>query len=220
MYETIKKNLLQIQEDIAPCKPGIIAITKYFGIDAIEAAYNAGLRNFGESRLPQAKDKILSLPQDIRENSTFHFIGHLQTNKVKQAVGFFDYIHSVDSLKLAHAISIRANELGIVQKILLQLNNANEEQKFGFSKEELFEVFEQIKQLSAIDVVGIMNMAPLGISENEIEKLFSDVVETKKALEKDFCCELPEISMGMSQDYVIAARNGATMLRIGRRLFK
>ena len=220
MYETIKKNLLQIQEDIAPCKPKIIAITKYFGVEAIEKAYEAGLRDFGESRLPQAKDKIQSLSREIRENSTFHFIGHLQTNKVKQAVGFFDYIHSVDSLKIAQAISRQACELGIVQKVLLQINNANEVQKFGFSKDELLEVFGEIKQLEGIDPVGVMNIAPLGIDEDKIAELFSDIVETKKTLETKFVCVLGEISMGMSQDYVIAANKGATMLRIGRKLFK
>ena len=219
MFETVKKNLLQIQEEIAPYRPRIIAVTKYFDEEAIEAAYNAGLRNFGESRAVEAVQKINNLPDYVRKNSTFHFIGHLQSNKVKKVIEVFDYIHSVDSVKLAEVISQEALSHGKVQNILLQLNNANEVQKFGFSKEELFESFGRITELKGVNITGLMNMAPLGATENELDQLFSDVIRTKELLEKQFGCELKEVSMGMSQDYKIAARNGATMLRIGRKLF-
>lgn len=220
MYEIIKTNLLQIQEEIAPCKPRIIAVTKYFDENAITEAYKAGLRDFGESRTVEACAKIERLPQEVRENSTFHFIGHLQTNKVKQTVKTFDYIHSVDSIKLAQCISQHAQEIGKVQNILIQVNNANEEQKFGFSKDEVFECFEQIKQLDGICIKGLMNMAPLGIDEEEIARLFSQIVEIRDELERKYDCKLEEISMGMSQDYVVAAQKGSTMLRVGRKLFK
>ncbi len=220
MIETIKKNLLQIQEDIAPYKPNIIAVTKYFDENAIIDAYNAGLRDFAESRVIEAIEKINRLPAEIRDNSRFHFIGHLQTNKVKKVVRYFDYIHSVDSLKLAKVISEEGQNLGKVQKILLQVNNAEEEQKFGLSKVEVFEIFNFIKELPSIEIAGVMNMAPLGASEIELNSLFSEVVQIKSKLEKDFNCELKEISMGMSQDYKIAVRHGATMVRIGRKLFK
>lgn len=220
MFETIGKNLLQIQEEIAPCKPRIIAVTKYFDKDAMIEAYNAGLRDFGESRTVEACAKITNLPDEVRKNSTFHFIGHLQTNKVKQTVKFFDYIHSVDSLKLAQCISQNALDIGKTQKILVQVNNANEEQKFGFSRKEIFENFEQIKSLEGIRIAGVMNMAPLGIEEDEIRKLFSDIVLLRDELEKEFDCKLKDISMGMSQDYQIAAQEGSTMLRVGRKLFK
>lgn len=219
MYESVKANLLRIQEEIAPCKPRIIAVTKYFGEDAICAAYQAGLRDFGESRALEACQKIENLPKEIRDNSKFHFIGHLQSNKVKQTVKNFDYIHSVDSLKLAKAISEQALEIGKIQKVLLQINNANEEQKFGFSKEEVFEIFAQIQGLEGIEIVGIMNMAPLGADDNELNRLFGEIAQIRVDLEKIFNCKLNEISMGMSQDYKIAAQNGATMLRIGRKLF-
>lgn len=220
MFETISKNLLQIQEEIAPSKPRIIAVTKYFDGEAIIQAYNVGLRNFGESRVIEASEKINQLPKEVRENSTFHLIGHLQTNKVKQAVKIFDYIHSVDSVKLAKSISLHASEIGKIQKVLIQVNNANEEQKFGFSQDEIFEAFEQIKQLKSLEIVGIMNMAPLGATEDELTKLFSEVVEIRNRLEENFNCELKEISMGMSQDYKIAAKQGSTMLRVGRKLFR
>ena len=219
MQDTVRENLLQIQEDIAPYKPNIIAVTKYFDEKAMIEAYNAGLRDFAESRAVEAVEKIENLPAEVRNNSKFHFIGHLQTNKVKKVVPIFDYIHSVDSLKLAKAIADEAKLFGKVQNILLQVNNANEGQKFGFSKKEIFEVFPSIKELSSVSIAGIMNMAPLGASEEELNRLFEDVFNIKKELEQRFDCELRELSMGMSQDYKIAVKHGATMLRIGRKLF-
>lgn len=219
MKNIVKNNLNQIQEEIAPCKPRIIAVTKYFGNDAIINGYDAGLRDFGESRAIEACEKIESLPEEIKNNAKFHFIGHLQTNKVKYVVKTFDYIHSVDSLKLANSISEHAREIGKVQKILLQINNAQEEQKFGFSIDEIYENFKKIKELSSIEVVGLMNMAPINASETQLHNLFSEIIQIKKNIENKYNCELKEISMGMSQDYKIAAKVGSTMLRIGRRLF-
>ncbi len=220
MQDTVRENLLQIQEDIAPYKPNIIAVTKYFDENAIIEAYNAGLRDFAESRVIEAVEKINNLPAEIRNNSKFHFIGHLQTNKVKKVLPTFDYIHSVDSLKLAKVISDEALVLRKVQNVFLQVNNANEEQKFGLSKKDIFEVFPQVKALPSINIVGIMNMAPLGASDDELNRLFEDVLNIKNELEQKFNCELKELSMGMSQDYKIAVKHGATMLRIGRKLFK
>ncbi|MBR1942184.1 YggS family pyridoxal phosphate-dependent enzyme [bacterium] len=219
MDEKIKRNLLQIQEQIAPYTPKIIAVTKYFGVDAIIFGYDAGLRNFGESRAVEAIEKIKSLPDGIRENSKFHFIGHLQTNKVNKVVCNFDVIHSVDSLKLAKAISEEAVKIGKVQDVFIQLNNANEEQKYGFSKQELFDNFEQIRSLEGLNILGLMNIAPLEAENNELENLFEDVRTTQIELVKKYNCEMKEISMGMSNDYQIAAKHGATMLRIGRKLF-
>jgi uncharacterized pyridoxal phosphate-containing UPF0001 family protein len=122
-------------------------------------------------------------------------------------------------LKLAQCISQHAKEVGKTQKILLQVNNANEEQKFGFSKNTLFEVFQQIQKLDNIEIVGVMNMAPLGEDESELNRLFSEIRQIKDELNTRFGCDLKEISMGMSQDYKIAALQGSTMLRIGRKLF-
>jgi pyridoxal phosphate enzyme (YggS family) len=220
MYETVRGNLLRIQEEIAPCKPRIIAVTKYFDEEAMVSAYKAGLRDFGESRVIEASEKINHLDDEVKNNSTFHFIGHLQTNKVKQAVKVFDYIHSVDSVKLAQSIDTHCAEIGKVQKVLVQINNANEEQKFGFSIDEVFKNFEQMKLLEHINIVGVMNMAPLGIDDGEILRLFKEIKTTRDKLEQEFNCKLDEISMGMSQDYKLAAVAGATMLRIGRKLFK
>lgn len=218
--ELIRRNFLQIQEEIAPYSLNIIAVTKYFDERTMEAASKAGLRNFGESRAVEAVEKIRQLPDEVRNNSKFHFIGHLQTNKVKKVVGVFDLIHSVDSLKLAEVISDEALKYGKVQDILLQLNNAGEEQKFGYSKEALFEDFPKITALKGVKVKGIMNIAPLGADEKTLETLFTNVVSVRDELQNKFGCELKDISMGMSQDYKIAARCGSTMLRIGRKLFQ
>lgn len=215
----IKENLEKIKQEIAPYTPNIIAVTKYFDESKIIEAYEAGLRSFGESRIPEAVEKIQRLPKEIRETSEFHLIGHLQSNKVKKAIGFFDYIHSVDSLGLAQVISQEAKKKGLVQKILVQINNANEEQKFGFSLEELLRDFELMKELDGIDIVGIMNIAPLNLEERKLRELFLNIVEIRDRLEKEFDCKLKEISMGMSGDYKTAVVAGATMVRIGRKLF-
>lgn len=219
MFDTVKENLARIQEEIAPYKPNIIAVTKYFDESAIIEAYNAGLRNFAESRVVEAVKKIDNLPAEIRDNSKFHFIGHLQTNKVKKVVMKFDYIHSVDSVKLAKVISDEALSIGKVQKILLEINIANEEQKYGFSEDDILKEFSSLKELKGIEIAGLMCMTPLGASENTQDEVFSKIVSLKKQLENKYDYPLKELSMGMSQDYKEAARYGATMLRIGRKLF-
>ncbi len=216
----VKENLLRIQEDIAPYTTNIIAVTKYFDESKLIEAYEAGIRDFGESRIPEAIDKINRLPENIRKNSKFHMIGHLQSNKVKKVVGFFDYIHSVDSVKLAKEISEEAKSKGIVQKVFVQVNNANEEQKFGFSKSDIFQSFGGLKSLEGIDILGIMNIAPFGVSEEVLKNLFLDIRNLRDELEKTYNCELKELSMGMSCDYKQAVEAGATMVRIGRKLFQ
>lgn len=216
---TVKENFIKIKEDIAPYTPNIIAVTKYFDESKIVEAYEAGLRDFGESKVLEAIEKIQKLPQEIRNNSKFHLIGHLQSNKVRKAVGNFDYIHSVDSLKLAKMISEEALKKKVEQKILLQINNANEEQKSGFSIDEIFKEFDKLKSLEGIKLVGLMNMAPFGLEKQDLLNLFKDIVKLRDKLEKKFGCELKEISMGMSGDYKEAVVAGATMIRIGRKLF-
>ncbi|MBR1753608.1 YggS family pyridoxal phosphate-dependent enzyme [bacterium] len=212
MYQ-VKEKLLKLQEEIAPYTPNIIAVTKYFGADGIVEAYQAGLRNFGESRIPESINKINSLPQEIRENSQFHLIGHLQTNKVKKAVENFDFIHSVDSKELAKKISEEACRQGKVQKIFLQVNNACEVQKFGFSKEELYRDFDEITTMKNLEVVGLMNIAPLTEDKETLKALFDEI----RLIQKDL--GLRELSMGMSNDYKEAVKTGATYIRIGRKLF-
>ncbi len=215
---TVTANLADLRNEIAPCKPVIIAVTKYFGAEKLVEAYEAGLRNFAENRVADALEKFGNLPEEIKQNSTFHLIGHLQTNKVKKAVGHFDLIQSVDSLKLAELVSNEAQKQGIVQKVLLQVNNANEENKSGFEKGVLKEVFGEIISLGGIKVEGLMNIAPI-TDENTLDFLFEDMKNFKEELEKDFSYPMKELSMGMSGDYKTALRHGATMIRLGRKLF-
>lgn len=218
--DAVKRNLLDVKKRIAPCKLRIIGVTKYYGLSAIISGYEAGLLDFGESRALESVEKIISLPDYIRAKSVFHFIGHLQTNKAEKVVEYFDYIHSVDSLKLARVISKAACSLNKRVKILLQVNNANEGQKFGYSKEVLREEFLEILSLDGVEVVGLMNIAPLGLEEKELRTLFRDIRELRDSLEREFEVALPELSMGMSNDYEIAVEEGATMIRVGRKLFK
>lgn len=219
MIERIKSNLLQIQEKIVPYTVNIIAVTKYYDENVMLDAYKAGLRHFGESKAVEAVKKIDKLPNDVKENSTFHFIGHLQSNKVKLVVNHFNYIHSVDSLKIANLISEEALKINKKQKVFLQLNNANEEQKFGFDKQTLLDNFEEIINLKGLEVLGLMNIGPLEATKEELNALFADVRNFQKELDEKFDFRLNDISMGMSNDYDIAVSNGATWVRIGTKLF-
>ena len=216
---SIKQNLNEIQQNIAHCKTKIIAVTKYFGLSSIIAGYEAGIRDFAESRAKEGSEKINLLPESIRKNSTFHFIGHLQTNKVGIAVRNFDVIQSVDSLRVAEAISDAACHLNKREKVLLQVNNAGEEQKSGYTKEQLKLDFDKVLALKGLEVLGLMNIAPFGADEVSLGELFEDIKQFRDELEKEFNVALPELSMGMSDDYKVAIKHGATMVRIGRKLF-
>ena len=210
---TVKERFEQILKDVESYNPRIIAVTKYYDEKKMIEAYNAGLRNFAESRALDALEKINKIDDTTRAQSIYHFIGHLQTNKVKHVVGNFEYIHSVDSLKLAKCIDEEANKKGIVQKILIQVNNADEAQKFGISKLQLENLIEEVKSLKSVKLVGLMNIAPLTDDKNELQRLFLEM----RKLTDDF--HLKELSMGMSHDYKIALECGATMIRLGRILF-
>ncbi len=218
--QTIERNLLEVKKKIEPYTPNIIAVTKYFDHTAIIDAYNAGLRDFGENRVLDAVAKIEKLDAQIRKTSRFHLIGHLQKNKVKKAVGNFDLIHSVDSLELAKAIDEEAQKKNIIQDVLIQINNAKEPQKSGFYPEEVLKIFGEIVNLKNIRVEGLMNMAPLIEDRTRLKELFDDIRSLKTELEVSYKVGLPELSMGMSGDYEIAVKSGATMIRLGRMLYK
>lgn len=218
--DKLLENLEKIKSQIVPYNPTIIAVTKYFDEKQIIKYYEMGFRNFGENRVKDALEKIEKLPDYIKENSHFHLIGHLQTNKSKLAVGNFDLIHSVDSVKLAKSIDEEAKKQGIVQKVLLQINNAGEIQKSGFSEKELKQSFKEIIGLNSIKVCGIMNMAPIDSNDAELHALFKNIKQIYDDLQSEFGVELKHISMGMSRDYKIALEEGATMIRLGRILFE
>ena len=177
------------------------------------------MRDFAEARVKEATDKINSLPEYVRTNSRFHFIGHLQTNKVNKVVEYFDFIHSVDSLHLAQKISQSASAQNKIQKIFIEVNFAADDNKFGYSKDTLNSDFGEIIKLPNIEVLGLMSMAPFGADKNFLYDLYTNVISVQKELSEKYSVNLPETSMGMSQDYIIAAKCGATQLRIGRKLF-
>lgn len=216
---SIKENLQKIQEKIAPYNVKIIAVTKYYNEEKLLEAYEAGIRDFGENRVQDALNKLAKLPDEVKSNSFFHLIGHLQSNKVNKAVGNFDFIHSVDSLRLAEMINKRAEELGIIQKIFLQVNNANEAQKSGFEVEQLKKDFAKIIQMQHIKVEGLMNIAPFGLENDELSHLFNGVKNLQLELKSEYDCEMGELSMGMSGDFEIALKAQATYIRLGRILF-
>ena len=210
---TIKDSLEMVLKDIKGYNPRIIAVTKYYDERKMIEAFKAGLRDFAESKAVDAIEKINKIDDTTRAQSIYHFIGHLQTNKVKHVVGAFEYIHSVDSLKLAKCIDDEANKKGIKQKILIQVNNANEAQKFGIEPAQLDNLINEVANLKSLDLVGLMNIAPLTDDKDELRRLFS---EMKKLVDE---YQLKELSMGMSHDYKIALECGATMIRLGRILF-
>jgi PLP dependent protein len=212
---SVKENLEIIRQSLIPYSPKIIAVTKYYGTSKIIEAYEAGIRNFAESKVQDALEKLESLPEHIVKNSTWHFIGHLQSNKVRKIIGKFDYIHSVDSLKLAQDISRIAKELGVTQKVLLQVNFANEETKYGFYEAELKEVFDDIARLKYIKAEGLMAIAPHTPNEVLLKRFFAGIKVLRYNMQNDHNCILPELSMGMSNDYLIAVQEEATMLRLG-----
>ena len=212
---SVRENIEKIKSEISSTNAKLIAVSKYVSIDKIKEAYEAGIRDFAESKANDALEKIEILPKDIR----WHFIGHLQTNKVKKVTGNFELIHSVDSYRLASSISAFAKNHDLVQNVLLQVNLAQEEQKSGFSKQELEEDFAQIITLDNIHVEGLMMMAPYTDDKAYLSRLFEDMSNLKKELSSKHSYELKELSMGMSNDYPLAVKAGATMIRIGSKIF-
>lgn len=217
---TVAQNLKEITDSIPDYKGRIIAVTKYVDENKMLEAYEAGLRDFGENKAQDALLKMENLPKEMVENSTWHFIGHLQSNKVRKVVGKFDYIHSVDTLALAKKISDVAKELGIIQKILIEVNISQEKTKFGAFENEISEIFENLKNLDGIRVVGLMTMAPHTPNEVFLKKVFTNLYNLSYNLKRRFNIELDELSMGMSSDYKIAVESGSTMIRLGQRLFR
>ncbi|MBC7475849.1 MAG: YggS family pyridoxal phosphate-dependent enzyme [Candidatus Sericytochromatia bacterium] len=196
----------------------LIGVTKTKGIDDIKRAVVAGIKNIGENKVQEALEKYQEL-KDL--NLIWHFIGRLQTNKVKKAVEIFDLIHSVDRINLAEEIDKEAKKLGKKQKVLLQVNTSGEESKAGFSIDDLIELLPKIVQMNNLDIVGLMTVAPATEDENLLRKCFSSLRELKDKINesKYFTQELKILSMGMTGDYAIAIEEGSTMIRLGRAIF-
>ncbi len=220
----IAENLFLLREKIKkscersgrnPNELKLIAVSKYFGLDAILEAKNLGLNDFGENRAQELMLKFEKLGNSV----TWHFIGTLQKNKVKYVVNSAEYIHSVDSLELLEEINLRAQKINKVQKILLEVKTSEEQTKAGISsEEETLKLAIRSSELENIKLVGLMTMAPLTDNEMIIRKSFEDLRKLKdKINSKGY--NLTELSMGMTSDFEIAIEEGATMLRIGSAIF-
>jgi len=216
MHQTIK-NLIEIKSEIKQniqklgfinYDPNIIAVSKTFKIEYISNLIDFGHLHFGENKVQEANDKW-KIIKEKNNSIKLHMIGKLQTNKVKQAIKIFDYIHSVDSKKLAQKISIEQKNLNKKVQIFIQVNLANEVQKSGVKTDELLDLLEFCK-LSSLKVLGLMCLPPF---EEDSDKYFSDL----KSLNEKF--DLKDLSMGMSHDYLKALKYKATFLRIGSKIF-
>lgn len=193
----------------------LIAVSKFFGVDAVSEANRLGITDFGENKAQELRDKYEILGDKVN----WHFIGTLQRNKVKYAVKAASFIHSVDSSMLADEINTEAKKLNKVQKILLEVKTSFEETKAGLSNyTEVIELVNHCSTLSNIELVGLMTMAPFTDDEGIIRKSFSDLRKLKDEIKKNGI-DLRELSMGMTNDYEIAIEEGATMLRIGSAIF-
>ncbi|WP_409341231.1 YggS family pyridoxal phosphate-dependent enzyme [Paenibacillus sp. MBLB4367] len=191
----------------------IIAVTKYVSLEATEEVVRQGIRDIGENRLQDAAPKR----EAIGEQANWHFIGHLQTNKVKDVVGKFQYIHSLDRSSLASEIDKKAAALGITQTCFIQVNISGEESKYGLAPESLFAFAESLKSCGNIRVAGLMTMAPLEAEPEATRPVFRGLRELRDELNRRGILpyEVPHLSMGMSNDFEVAIEEGATWIRLG-----
>jgi pyridoxal phosphate enzyme (YggS family) len=195
----------------------LIGVTKTAGREAVAAAFEAGLRDFGENRVPDAETKFNPLPYP-EGAARLHLIGHLQTNKAKRAVALADLVHSVDSVRLAQVLSRHASELGKILPVLLEVNVAGEESKHGLSQAELPPTIEQVVGLPNLEWRGLMTVAPYFEDPAQTRPVFAAL---RELLERHHP-GLPtwrDLSMGMTNDFEVAIEEGATLVRVGRAIF-
>lgn len=215
----IQQNLKEVLADI-PQQVRLVAVSKFHPKEAIEAAYTAGQRIFGESKVQELEEKYASLPKDIE----WHFIGHLQTNKVKYIAPYIAMIHAVDTYKLLAEIDRQAAKAGRTISCLLEIHIAQEESKYGFSLQECRDMLDEgsWKGLKKIRICGLMGMATYTDDtdqiRNEFKTLHDFFLELKQKHFQD-TDSFKEISMGMSHDYQLAIEEGSTLVRIGSKIF-
>lgn len=216
---TIQANLKEVLSEL-PAGVRLVAVSKFHPNEALEAAYAAGQRIFGESHVQEMTQKYETLPKDIE----WHFIGHLQTNKVKYMAPYVSMIHAIDSYKLLAEVNKQAAKVNRIIPCLLQIHVAQEETKFGFTFDECRELLEagEWKTLKNIHIAGIMGMAS-NVDDNEqiksefcsLNRFFKEIKQAYFADSEDF----KEISMGMSHDYALAVEAGSTLVRVGSKIF-
>src|SRR6266849_6209202 len=181
----------------------------------VREAIEAGQTLFGESRVQEARVKIPELPSNLR----WHFVGHLQKNKIRHALPLFELIHSVDSLALAQDMNRVAEEEGSHPRVLLEVNMAGEGSKFGFKPENLREQMETLLALSRLSILGLMTIPPLAPEAEASRKYFVQLRELRDRLQTEFHVDLTQLSMGMTNDFAIAVEEGATLVRVGTAIF-
>ncbi len=213
--ENLEKIRMTLPEGVT-----LVAVSKFHPVGQLLEAYEAGQRNFGESRVQELQEKVGAMPDDVK----WHFIGHLQTNKVRQLLRLRPaLIESVDSLRLLEAIDREAAAQGFIQPVLMQLHVAREETKFGFAPAELLEYFGSrgFESLQAVHICGVMGMASNTDDTSRIDADFSAIARTFREI-KELCPDLRgfnTVSMGMSDDYPLAIARGSTMVRVGTAIF-
>lgn len=215
----IQNNLQNLKSKI-PANVTLVAVSKFQSLEKILAAYNAGQRDFGENYVQEMTDKYEQLPKDIR----WHFVGHLQTNKVKYIVSFVHLIHGVDDFKLLKEINKQALKSNRVINCLLQIHIAKEETKFGLNENEFIQIMssDELSNLKNIKIVGLMGMATNTDNKEQIREEFIYLKSLFDFAKKDIKCPVVEmkiLSMGMSNDYQIAIECGSNMIRLGTLIF-
>jgi pyridoxal phosphate enzyme (YggS family) len=222
--DAIAANLEEIRRRMAdaaqragrdPASVRLVAVSKTYPAEAVAAAATTGQRVFGESRVQESRDKIPACPPGLE----WHFIGHLQKNKVRQALPLFSFFHSIDSTALAGAIDRIAGETGVKTQGLLEVNVSGEETKHGFTPEELRAQFPTLSKLPHLRILGLMTMAPYGDNPEDARPVFRTLRELRDELQSTCQHPLPELSMGMSGDFEPAIEEGATLVRVGSSIF-
>lgn len=222
----LKDNLAQVEENIEKaCKKAgrdrsevtLIAVSKTKPVSMLQEIYDENIRHFGENKVQELCDKIEQLPEDIH----WHMIGHLQRNKVKYIVGKVDLIHSVDTYRLAEEINIQAKKKNVIVPILVEVNIAEEESKFGISKEDAILLVEEISHLENVRIKGLMTIAPYVENPEDNRQYFQKIKQlsvdiTNKNIDN---VSMEILSMGMTGDYMVAIEEGATMIRVGTGIF-
>lgn len=221
---SIADNLERVREQIAQAATKanrdvgdveLVAISKTHDAAKVREAVEAGQTLFGESRVQEARVKVPELPSNLR----WHFVGHLQKNKIRHALPLFELIHSVDSLALAQDINRIADEDGLHPRVLLEVNVAGEGSKFGFTPEKLREDLENLLALPRLSILGLMTIPPIAEEAEASRKYFVQLRELRDRLQTEFHVDLAQLSMGMTQDFAVAVEEGATLVRVGTAIF-
>ncbi len=209
--ESVRQRIEQVCARIKadPDKITLVCVTKGRPIPQILEAVSLGLKNIGENRVQEALEKHNQI-----SGVTWHMIGHLQSNKAKEAVGIFDLIHSVDSVSLAQEINKQALKINKVQNVLLEVKTSGEATKFGFSVQDLTESYAEIKKLENVMVKGLMTIAPVVNSAEDARPYFSKLRQLRDKLNPEWL-----LSMGMTDDFEVAIEEGANIIRLGRAIF-